>query len=76
MPWRVKVKTRVVMDEMAIDRAIARIAHEILERNKGTDRLVLLGIPTRGYHLALRLQKKIEEIEKVTVPAGAVDATL
>ncbi|MBI4949579.1 MAG: bifunctional pyr operon transcriptional regulator/uracil phosphoribosyltransferase PyrR [Deltaproteobacteria bacterium] len=70
------MKARAVMDGTAIERAIARIAHEILERNKGTDRLVLLGIPTRGYHLALRLQKKIEEIEKVTVPSGAVDATL
>ncbi|HAO93800.1 MAG: bifunctional pyr operon transcriptional regulator/uracil phosphoribosyltransferase [Deltaproteobacteria bacterium GWB2_55_19] len=76
MPWRDLVKTRAAMDGMAIERAIARIAHEILERNKGTDKLVLLGIPTRGYHLALRLQKKIEEIEKVTVPSGAVDATL
>ena len=76
MPWRGLVKTRVAMDKTAIERAIARIAHEILERNKGTEKLVLLGIPTRGYHLALRLQKKIEEIEKVTVPSGAVDATL
>ncbi|MBI5643832.1 MAG: bifunctional pyr operon transcriptional regulator/uracil phosphoribosyltransferase PyrR [Deltaproteobacteria bacterium] len=70
------MKTKTVMDEKGIERALARIAHEILERNKGTDKLVLLGIPTRGYHLALRLQKKIEEIEGVSLPAGAVDATL
>lgn len=67
---------RVVLDDKAIDRALARIAHEILERNKGSEKLVILGIPTRGYHLALRLQKKIEEIEGVQLPAGAVDATL
>lgn len=67
---------KVVLDDKAIDRALARIAHEILERNKGTEKLVILGIPTRGYHLALRLQKKIEEIEGVHLPTGAVDATL
>lgn len=67
---------KTVMDEKAIDRALARIAHEILERNKGTDGLVILGIPTRGYQLALRLQKKIEEIEGIRLPTGAVDATM
>ena len=67
---------KVVLDEKAIDRALARIAHEILERNKGSEKLVILGIPTRGYHLALRLRKEIEEIEGVQLPTGAVDATL
>ncbi|MBE7414929.1 MAG: bifunctional pyr operon transcriptional regulator/uracil phosphoribosyltransferase PyrR [Deltaproteobacteria bacterium] len=67
---------RTALDDKAIERALARIAHEIIERNKGTEGLVILGIPTRGYHLALRLQKKIEEIEGVRLPAGAVDATL
>ncbi|OGP20268.1 MAG: bifunctional pyr operon transcriptional regulator/uracil phosphoribosyltransferase [Deltaproteobacteria bacterium GWA2_55_10] len=67
---------KVVLDDKAIDRALARIAHEIIERNKGTEKLVILGIPTRGYHLALRLQNKIEEIEGVHLPTGAVDATL
>ncbi len=70
------MKPRVVMDGKGIERALARIAHEILERNKGTEDLVILGIPTRGYHLAKRLQRKIEEIEGVRVPTGAVDATL
>ncbi|MBI5598564.1 MAG: bifunctional pyr operon transcriptional regulator/uracil phosphoribosyltransferase PyrR [Deltaproteobacteria bacterium] len=65
------------MDNKGIERALARIAHEIIERNRGTENLVLLGIPTRGHHLARRLQKKIEEIERgVNVPTGAVDATL
>ena len=67
---------KVVLDDKAIERALARVAHEIIERNKGTENLVILGIPTRGYHLALRLRKKIEEIEGVCLPAGAVDATL
>lgn len=70
------MKNKIIMDEKGIERALARIAHEILERNKGTEGLVILGIPTRGYELALRLQRKIEEIEGVKVPSGAVDATL
>lgn len=73
MPMTIK---KTVLDDKAIDRALTRVAHEILERNKGVDDLVLLGIPTRGYHLALRLGKKIEEIEGVSLPVGAVDATL
>ncbi|MDO8426998.1 MAG: bifunctional pyr operon transcriptional regulator/uracil phosphoribosyltransferase PyrR [Deltaproteobacteria bacterium] len=67
---------KVVLDEKSIDRALSRIAHEILERNKDPEKLVILGIPTRGYHLALRLRKKIEEIEGIAPFAGAVDATL
>ncbi len=67
---------KTVLDDKAIERALARIAHEIIERNKGTEGLVILGIPTRGYHLALRLREKIEVIEGVSLPAGAVDATL
>ncbi|MFQ5736141.1 MAG: bifunctional pyr operon transcriptional regulator/uracil phosphoribosyltransferase PyrR [Thermodesulfobacteriota bacterium] len=70
------MKNSVVMDEKGIDRAIARIAHEIIERNRGTGGLVILGIPTRGYQLALRLAARIEEIEGVGLPVGAVDATL
>ncbi len=70
------MKSRLVMDEKGIERATARIAHEILERNRGTEGLVILGIPTRGYGIALRLQSIIEVIEGVRLPAGAVDATL
>ncbi len=70
------MKTRVVMDEKGIERALARIAHEIIERNRGTEGIVLLGIPTRGHHLAIRLKSKLFEIEGTDVPAGAVDATL
>ncbi len=64
------------MDEKGIERVLARIAHEILERNKGTEGLIILGIPTRGYQLAQRLENIISEIEGVRLPTGAVDATL
>ncbi|MEE9543259.1 MAG: bifunctional pyr operon transcriptional regulator/uracil phosphoribosyltransferase PyrR [Thermodesulfobacteriota bacterium] len=66
----------VKMDALAIDRAIARIAHEILERNRGTGDIVLLGIPTRGTYVAERLREKLESIEGVDIPTGTVDATL
>ena len=70
------MKTNVVMDEKAIERALSRIAHEVIERNRGGERLVILGIPTRGYELARRLKKIIDEIEGTDIPVGAVDATL
>jgi pyrimidine operon attenuation protein/uracil phosphoribosyltransferase len=70
------MKIKILMDEKAIERALARIAHEILERNKGTDGLVILGIPTRGYELARKLKTIIDAIEHNDVLLGAVDATL
>lgn len=66
---------RVVMDEAAIQRTVTRIAHEILEYNKGTDNLILLGIKTRGAFLARRIQQKIEQIEEIAVPTGTIDIT-
>src|SRR3972149_3009553 len=66
---------RVVMDGEGIDRALARIAHEILEKNKGVDDLVLVGIRTGGVFLAQRLQKNISGIEGVAVPLGILDIT-
>ena len=66
---------RVIMDEAAIQRTVTRIAHEILEYNKGTDELILLGIKTRGAFLARRIQQKIEQIEEITVPTGTIDIT-
>ena len=59
-----------IMDKTAIARALTRIAHEILERNKGVKDLVLVGIRTRGIPLSRRLVQRIEEIEGVAVPAG------
>jgi pyrimidine operon attenuation protein/uracil phosphoribosyltransferase len=70
------MKAKVVMDSQGIERALARVAHEILEKNKGIENLVVLGIPTRGYYLARRLSEELEKIEGVKVHCGAVDATL
>ena len=67
---------RQVLDAGDIDRALTRIAHEILERNKGADSLVLLGIPTRGAQLARRLAGRMSQIEGVEVPVGSLDITL
>ncbi|WP_062048588.1 bifunctional pyr operon transcriptional regulator/uracil phosphoribosyltransferase PyrR [Bacillus sp. JCM 19034] len=68
--------SRVILDEQAIRRAITRIAHEIIERNKGVDNCVLIGIKTRGIYIANRLAERIEQIEGVAVPVGEVDITL
>jgi pyrimidine operon attenuation protein/uracil phosphoribosyltransferase len=65
-----------VMDATQIRRALARIAHEILERNKGAERLVLIGIRNRGDILAKRIQTHIREIESVELPLGILDITL
>ena len=67
---------RVVMDSQAIDRALTRVAHEVLERNKGTDGLALIGIRSRGVHIAERLRAKVASIENVEVPTGIIDITL
>ncbi len=65
-----------IMDEDGIRRAISRISHEIVEKNKGTDNLALIGIRTRGVPLAERIQKKILEFENVELPIGLLDITL
>lgn len=59
-----------------ISRALTRISHEILERNHGSENVVLLGIPTRGAHLALRVAEIMGTIEGVTIPCGTLDITL
>ena len=66
----------VVMDADRIGRTITRIAHEIVERNKGVDDLALVGIRTRGVHLARRLARSLREITGDEVPTGALDITL
>ena len=68
-------KTRL-MDARDMARAVKRIAHEIVERNRGTENMVLVGIHRRGVYLAKRLQKLIEESENVKVPCGELDITL
>ncbi|MBS3970706.1 MAG: bifunctional pyr operon transcriptional regulator/uracil phosphoribosyltransferase PyrR [Clostridia bacterium] len=70
-----KTKT-VIMDEDKIRRSLTRIAHEIIEKNKGTEDLVLVGIRSRGVPLAHRLNEIIEQIEGHKVPEGIIDITL
>jgi pyrimidine operon attenuation protein/uracil phosphoribosyltransferase len=67
---------RVVLDRVAIHRALTRIAHEILEKNQGTEHLALVGIHTRGVYLSQRLVSAIHEAEAVSVPCGEIDITL
>jgi pyrimidine operon attenuation protein/uracil phosphoribosyltransferase len=71
----VREKTQI-LDGPGISRALTRIAHEVLERNKGTDGVVLVGLRSRGIELARRLSRNIKEIEGVEVPVGALDVTL
>ena len=66
----------VVLDEQAIRRALTRIAHEIIERNKGIEDIVIVGIRTRGIYLAKRIAEKIEQIEGAKIPVGELDITL
>jgi pyrimidine operon attenuation protein/uracil phosphoribosyltransferase len=67
---------RTVLDSGDISRALTRIAHEILERNKGASDLVLLGIPTGGVPLAHRIAERITAVEGTTVAAGSLDVTM
>ena len=66
----------VVMDADRIGRTLTRIAHEIVERNKGVDDLALVGVRTRGVHIARRLARTLKEITGDSVPTGALDITL
>ena len=70
------VKKNVIMDAEAMRRAIVRIAHEIIEKNKGVGNVILVGIRTRGVPLAQRIAKEIENIENVNVRVGFLDITL
>ena len=65
-----------LMDENAIARAITRISHEIIEKNKGVDNLVLIGIQRRGVPLAARIANKIKDVEGREIPVGILDITL
>ena len=65
-----------ILDKDTLNRSIVRIAHEILEKNKGTKELCLVGIRNRGAYLAKRLAERIEEIEKEKVLVGVLDITL
>ena len=66
----------VILDDNKMQRALTRIAHEILERNSGAKSLVIIGILTRGAILAKRIAKIIKDLEKVEVPVGFMDISL
>ncbi|WP_210363754.1 bifunctional pyr operon transcriptional regulator/uracil phosphoribosyltransferase PyrR [Bacillus sp. REN3] len=66
----------VVLDNQGIRRALTRIAHEIIERNKGIEDCILVGIRTRGIYIARRLAERIREIEGAEIPVGELDITL
>lgn len=70
------MSTKVIMDSETMARTISRIAHEILERNKGAKELRIIGIRTRGIHIARRIADKIEELEGIKPPLGTLDITL
>ena len=70
------IEKTVLMDTQAIKRALTRISHEINEKNKGIQDIILVGIRTRGVPIAERIAKEIEKIEGVKVPVGTLDITL
>ncbi len=70
-----KIKAKI-MDEVAMNRSITRLAHEIIERNKGVEDVALIGIHTRGVPIAHKIAKKIKLIENVDVLVGSLDITL
>lgn len=65
-----------IIDEEGMSRTITRLAHEILERNKGSKNLVIVGMRTRGEFISQRILQKITEIDKSTPPNGVLDVTL
>ncbi|MCX7832496.1 MAG: bifunctional pyr operon transcriptional regulator/uracil phosphoribosyltransferase PyrR [Actinobacteria bacterium] len=69
------MQEKIILGKEEIRRSLARIAHEIVEKNKGASNIALIGIWTRGAFLSKRLRNLIEKIEGVTVPAGVLDIT-
>ena len=72
----VKQASRTVLDAQEINRALTRVAHELIEKNHGIANVALVGIRTGGVYLAKRLAKKLQEIEGTAVPVGELDITL
>lgn len=70
-----EAELHILMDETAIRRALTRIAHEIVERNKGIEDCIIVGIKTRGVYLANRIAARISDIEGIEVPAYELDIT-
>ncbi len=71
-----RIEKTVLMDADGVRRALTRIAHEIVEKNKGVENLILVGIRTRGVPLSERVAEEIEKIENVRPPIGVLDITL
>jgi len=69
-------KKALVLDDQAIRRALTRIAHEIIEKNKGIEDCILVGIKTRGIYIANRLAERIAQIEGKSIAVGELDITL
>ncbi len=72
---KVQIKSKI-MDDQDLGRTIARLTHEILEKNKGHENIVVIGMRTRGVYLAERITKKLKEVENKEVPLGILDITL
>lgn len=66
----------IIMDEKGIERSVVRLAHEIIERNKGVVNLVIVGVKTRGEYLARRIAAQIQKLEEANLPCGFIDITL
>jgi len=71
--WRFVLKTKKVVDELTVKRAITRITYEIIERNKDLNKIVLAGIKTRGVFIAHRIQERLEQLENISVPVVELD---
>lgn len=67
------MKTKEIVDDVTMKRAITRITYEIIERNKNLDNLVLAGIKTRGVYIAKRIQERLKQLEGLDIPVGALD---
>ncbi|CAH0415767.1 bifunctional pyr operon transcriptional regulator/uracil phosphoribosyltransferase PyrR [Periweissella fabaria] len=65
--------TKEIIDAMAMQRALTRITYEIIERNRGINELVLVGIKTRGVYLARRIAERLQQLENTTIPVGELD---
>jgi pyrimidine operon attenuation protein/uracil phosphoribosyltransferase len=70
------MSAKEVIDSVTMKRALTRMTYEIIERNKGLDDIVLVGIKTRGIYLAKRIAKRMAQLEQVEVPVGELDITL
>lgn len=69
------IEKTVLMDEATVKRVVSRMAYEIVERNRGTENLVIIGIQTKGVILAKLILEKIKEIENISLPLGSLDIT-